>query len=296
MARSTVTLDLDEQFHSVKHAIWQIYPTGSKTRVLESRPNTLVRPSWRISYLTHRDEQLTSRRYRQVVDWTIDYYGINRADVMDKMNAFERSIKFGGKRFRFVNLIPAWRFDWQYPEVVLTSTGDGSLAAGSYLVRVSAIDLCDNESAASVAQTVDVVAPDNAIAVRIPRVPYSQPLFKEFRVYVNGHREASVELPERYFGAFYPQAVIRDLLGTGPVPLEPSDTVRVRWQFLRVTGYASGSREDDVNNGVFTGNISLQTSVEQEHDRVQAPLIQYVEAETTLNVTDRFTIVVGEVL
>jgi hypothetical protein len=296
MSRSTATMDLEEQFHSVKHAIWQIYPVGSKARVLESRPNTLVRPSWRVSYLTHRDEQLTSRRYRQVVDWIIDYYGISRADVMDKMNAFERSIKFGGKRFRWVNLIPAWRFDWQYPEVVLTTAGDGSLVPGSYLVRVSAVDLCDNESAASVAQEVVVAAPKNSIGVRIPRVPYSQPLFKKYNVYVNGHREVSVDLPERYGGAFYPQTAIKNLLGSGPAPLEPSDTVRVRWQFLRVTGYAAGSREDDVTNGVFTGNITLQTTVEQEHDREQAPLIQYVEAETTLNVDDKFTIVVGEVL
>lgn len=296
MPRSTVTLDLDEQFHSVKHAIWEIYPTGSKTRVLESRPNTLVRPSWRVSYLTHRDEQLTSRRYRQVVDWTIDYYGVNRADVMDKMNTFERSLKQGGKHFRFVNLIPAWRFDWQYPEVTLTPSGDGSLVPGTYQVRVSAIDLCDNESAASIAQAVVLADPNYSIAVRIPRVPYSQPLFKQFKVYVNGHLEATVDLPERYGGAFYPQAVIRDLLGSGPAPLEPGDTVRVRWQFLRVTGYASGSREDDVSNGVFTGNISLQTAVEQEHDRFQVPLIQHIEAETTLNIDDKFTIVVGEVL
>jgi len=291
VARSTVTLDLDEQFHSVKHAIWNLYPIGSKTRVLEDRPVTLVRPSWRVTYLTHRDEQLTSRRYRQIIDWTIDYYGMNRADVMDRLGAFERSMKQGGPRFRLVNLIPAWRFDWQYPPPVLAPTGDGNIAPGKYAVRVSAIDICDNESAASVPQDVVVAAPDDAIRVRVLRVPYSSPLFKQFRIYVNGHREAVVDLSGRV-GPLYPQVVIRDLLGTGPAPLDPSDTVRVRWQYLRVTGFAASNREDDVNNGVFTGNINLQTTVEQEHDRVQLPTIDYLEVQTEVNTSGSFTIVV----
>jgi hypothetical protein len=86
--------------------------------------------------------------------------------------------------------------------------------------------------------------------------------------------------------------VITNLLGDGPVPQEPSDTVRVRWQNLRVTSYVASSREDDVNNGVYTGNINLQTTVEQEHDRVQLSPIEHIEAEVTLNVEDKFTIVV----
>ncbi len=291
MPRSTVTLDLDEQFHSVKHAIWNLYPVGSKTRVLEDRPVTLVRPSWRVSYLTHRDEQLTSRRYRQVVDWTIDYYGNNRADVMDRIGAFERSMKQGGPRFRLVNLIPAWRFDWQYPPPIAAPTGDGNLAPGTYAVRVGAVDICDNESAASVPLDIVVADPNNAIRVRVLRVPYSSPLFKQYIVYVDGHREASISLPNRT-GVLYPELVIRDLLGTGPAPVEPSDTVRVRWQHLRVTAFAASSREDEVKNGVFTGNINLQTTVEQEHDRVQLPAIEYIEAQTEVNSSGSFTIVV----
>lgn len=291
MPRSTVTLDLDEQFHSVKHAIWNLYPVGSKTRVLEDRPVTLVRPSWRVSYLTHRDEQLTSRRYRQIVDWTIDYYGANRADVMDRIGAFERAMKQGGPRFRLVNLIPAWRFDWQYPPPVLTTLADGNIAPGTYAVRVSAVDICDNESAASVSQDVVIADPDNAIKVRVLRVPYSSPLFKQYRVYINGHREGSVDLPYRS-GLLYPEVVIRDLLGSGPAPLEPSDTVRVRWQHLRVTSFAASNREDDVKNGVFTGNISLQTTVEQEHDRVQYPAVEHMEMLTEVNASGSFNIIV----
>lgn len=291
MARSTVTIDIEEQFHSVKHAIWGLYPTGSKQRVLEERPNTLVRPSWRVTYLTHRDEQLTSRRYRQIVDWVIDYYGVNRSDVMDKMNLFERSMKQGGKRFRLVNLIPAWRFSWQYPPISVAPTVGGTLVPGTYLVRVSAVDICDNESAASESQAITLVAPDNAIGLRIPRVPYSSPLFTDFKVYVNGHQEGAVELPRRN-DLLYPQTVISNLLGTGVSPQEPSDTVRVRWQNLRVTGFAASSREDDITNGVFTGSMNLQTTVEQEHDRVQLPAIEHIEAETTVNSDGRFTIVV----
>lgn len=292
MARSTVTIDLEEQMHSVKHAIWDLYPVGSKTRVIDERPGTLVRPSWRISYLTHRDEQLTSRRYRQVIDWTIDYYGSNRMDVMDKINMFERSMKHGGKRFRLVNLIPAWRFGWQYPPVVVTPIADGAIAPGTYQVRVSAVDACGNESAASAPQEVVIEAPNNAIKIRIPRVPYSSPLFKEFRIYVDGHREGAVDLPLRS-SYLYPQVVIRNLLGTGVAPAEPSDTIRVRWQNLRVTGFAASSREDDVKGGVFTGNISLQTTVEQEHPHEQVPVVGRLEVETTLNEYDRFTITVG---
>ena len=292
MARSTVTLDLEEQLHSVKHAIWNLYPVGSKTRVMDERPNVLVRPSWRISYLNHRNEQITSRRYRQVVDWTIDYYGMNRADVMDKMNVFERSMKHGGQRFRLVNLIPAWRFDWQYPPVNVEPWGDGTIVPGMYQVRVSAVDVCDNESAASAPQEVVVEAPDNAIKIRIPRVPYSTPLFKQFKVYVDEHLEGLVELPFRS-GSLYPQTLITNLLGTGAAPIDPSDTVRVRWQNLRVTGYAASSREDDISNGVFTGNISLQTTVEQENDHVQVSTIGYLEVATALTESDRFTITVG---
>ena len=291
MVRSTVTIDIEEQFHSLKHAIWSIYPVGSKQRVLEERPNILVRPSWRVTYLTHRDEQLTSRRFRQIVDWTIDYYGSNRADVMDKMNLFERSMKQGGPRFRLINLIPAWRFSWQYPPVSIATSGDGFLLPGTYEVRVSAIDICDNESAASAAQVITLASTDSAISIRIPRVPYSSPLFKQFKIYVNGHQEASVDLPYRN-DLLYPQTVISNLLGTGPAPKEPDDTVRVRWQNLRVTGFAASSREDDITNGVFTGNINLQTTVEQEHDRVQLPAIEHIEAETTVNSDGKFTIVV----
>jgi len=278
--------------HSVKHAIWELYPVGSKTRVLDQRPNTLVRPSWRISYLTHRDEQLTSRRYRQIADWTIDYYGMNRSDVMDKITLFERSMKHGGKRHRLVNLIPAWRFDWQYPEPITATLNDGAIAPGTYQVRISAIDMCDNESAASAPLTVVVEAPNNAIRVRVPRVPWSSPLFKEYKIYVDGFLQGSVDLPPRN-SYLYPQTVIRNLLGSGNTPKEPSDTIRVRWQNLRVTGFAASSREDDISNGVFTGNISLQTTVEQEHDRVQTPTIEHIEVDTGLNAYDRFTITVG---
>lgn len=291
MARSTVTIDLDEQFHSLKHAIWCLYPTTTKVRVLEDRPVTLVRPSWRVSYLNHRNEQITSRRYRQVVDWTIDYFGSNRMDVMDKINAFEMSIKYGGIRFRLVNLIQAWRFDWQYPPVDLESIGGGALLPGTYQVRVGAVDVAGNESAASVAQSVVIAAPDNAIGFRIPRVPYSQPLFKQFKIYVDGHQEASIAAPARN-SFLYPEGLITNLLGNGAAPKEPSDTVRVRWQNLRVTSFAASNREDDINNGVFTGNIDLQTTVEQEHARIQIPAIEHIEAETTLNGSDKFTIVV----
>jgi hypothetical protein len=225
-----------------------------------------------------------------VVDWTIDYYGVNRADVMDKMNALERSMKQGGKRFRLVNLIPAWRFDWQYPPVTVAPTASGALAPATYSVRVSAIDLFGNESAASIPQDITLVAPDNAIGVRVPRVPYSSPLFKQFNIYVDGHHEASVDLPARD-GFLYPQTVISNLLGDGPAPVEPSDTVRVRWQHLRVTSYVASSREDDVNNGVYTGNINLQTTVEQEHDRVQLSPIEHIEAEVTIDTSGKFTII-----
>lgn len=285
-------MDLEEQFHSVKHAIWSLYPAGSKARVLEERPGTLVRPSWRVTYLTHRDEQITSRRYRQVIDWTIDYYGSNRADVMDQLNMFERSLRHGGKHYRIVNMIPAWRFNWQYPEVFVDAVPGGELDAGTYEVRVSGIDLCGNESAASAPQEVEIDSTNNAISIRIPRVPYSAPLFQAFVVYVDGHEEERIPMPDSQ-GLLYPAAVITDLLGTGDGPSDPNDTLRVRWKFLRVTGYSSSSREDDIKNGVFTGNVSLQTTIEQEHDHWQVPSVGYLQVDTTLNYSDRFSIVVG---
>jgi hypothetical protein len=292
VARSSVQIDLEEQMHSVRHCIFCMYPTGSKVRILDQRPNTLFRPSWRVSYLTHRNEQLTSRRYRQVVDWTIDYYGVNRIDVMDQIDQFEKNIKHGGKRYRLVNLIPAVRFNWQYPQVYVDPSVGGSLTPGAYRVRVSAIDLYGTESGASVQQVVTLDAEHNSIKVRIPRVPYSQPLFKQFVVYVNEHEESRANLPQRWTTT-YPQTEITNLLATGAAPKEPSDTIRVAWQYLRVTGFAASSREDEINNGVFTGNISLQTAVEQESDRVQVPVMERIEVATQLNYIDNFTITIG---
>lgn len=288
-------MDLEEQFLSIKHAIWNSYVVGSKVRVLDTRPDTLVRPSWRISYLTHRDQQITPRMYRQIVDWTIEYYGNNRADVMDRLQMLERIFKQGGNNHRLVNLIPAWRFDWQYPQVFVTPQTDvaGTLMVGTtYHIRVSGIDVCDSESAASVEQTIVLGPGENAFKVRIPRVPYSQPLFKQYNVYVDGHKEATVTTPNRN-GLLYPEVVVKGLLGTGAAPTDPSDTVRVRWMFLRVTGYASSSREDEVRNGVFTGNVSLQTTIEQEHDRVQAPAIEQIGVTAQLPDGEAFFITVG---
>jgi hypothetical protein len=258
------------------------------------RPPVLIRPSWRVTYLTHRTEQVNSRKYRQVVDWVIDYYGSNRIDVMDKLDLFERSFKQGGENHRLVNLIRAWRTDWQFPPVVLTPLTEttGTVPEGDHLVRVSGVDVYGNESAASVAQTVTLGSGQNAIKVRIPRIPYSSPLFKSYTVYVDGHEEGHASLPARGL-QLYPQVVITNLLGTGAAPPDPTDTVSVRWAFLRVTGYAASSREDDINNGVFTGNISLQTTVEQEHERKQVDTIQHLEVDTTILPSDSFTIVVG---
>jgi hypothetical protein len=247
VARSSVQLELEDQMHSVRHAIFCMYPTGSKVRIIDQRPNTLVRPSWRISFLNLHSQQITSRRYRQVVDWTIDYYGVTRMDVMDQLSQFERNIRHGGKRYRLVNLIPAERQNWQYPQVYVDPYVGGSLTPGDYRVRVSAIDLRGTESGASVEQAVTLDANHNAIKIRIPRVPYSQPLFKQYVVYVNEHEEVRVNLPQRWTGT-YAMAEITNLLGTGAAPKEPSDTIRIAWQYLRVTGFASSSREDDINN------------------------------------------------
>ena len=294
VVRSTVSPDLEEQFWSVQHAVWSIYSTGNRVRILSERPEKLQRPSWRVRYLTHRTEQQSSRHFRQIADWTLDYYGTDRVDVMDKLDRFERSIMQGGSSHRLVRLIPAWRYLWQFPQITATPVTDvaGTLIAGdTYHVRVSGVDVCGNESAASVEQLVLLPVGTDAINIRIPRIPYSQPLFKNYHVYVDGHREAILPSVEPQ-GLLYPQVVITGLLGSGAAPLNPSDTVRVRWAFLRVTGFASGIREDDVDNGVFTGNVHLQTTMEAEHDRVQAPAIQHVEALASIP-DDSFTITVG---
>lgn len=291
--RSSPLLSLEEQFQSIKHAIWASYPVGSKPRVLESRPGTLIRPSWRVSYLTHHDQQIMSRVFRQVVDWTIDYYGMNRMDVQDRLNDLELVFKQGGTQHRLVNLIPAWRFDWQFPQVFLDPLTDvvGVIPAGVHHVRVSGIDVCDDKSGASADQTVTLAPGQNAIRVRLPRVPYSHPVFKQYAIYIDGHQERVIDTPSRD-GMLYPQTLITNLLGTGAAPIDPADTVRVRWKFLRVTGFAASSTEDDVKSGVFTGNISLQTTVEQEHERTQLPTVERVDILTTVP-DGQFTITVG---
>jgi hypothetical protein len=239
------------------------------------------------------------RTYRQVVDWVIDYYAMNRADSMDRIGLLERTIKHGGSNYRLVNLIPALRFDWQFPQagdIQPKTDVAGSVPVGIHHVRVSGIDLCGIESAASVAQDVTLGTGQNAIRVQLQRVPYSRPFFTGYRVYVDGHLEARIpELTNS--GPYYPETLIKSLLGTGTAPYDPDSTLRVHWKYLRVTGWAASHREDEVKNGVFTSNISLQTSVEQEHPRVHVPLIEEVSIATTITPPDgAFTITVGAAL
>lgn len=260
-------MDYNDRLLSIRHLLYTTFQdriAQDNMRFLtEGRVVNSQRPIWRIRRINHRTEDLGKAGYRDVDQWSINYWATNRLDADTTLQAFQQAIISGGVGSRHSNRIPGWRFSWQYPQPVVSQLSDvGSLAQGqSYEIRVSGIDLCDNESAASAPLLVPLVAPNNTLSVRILRQPFLAPLFRSYNIYVNGHLLENILHPTTQL---YPVAMVGSVNPSGKLPLDPSNSVPIRWKFIRVDSYNDATREDDITDGLFNSTITMQTSTYQE--------------------------------
>jgi hypothetical protein len=276
-----VTISMEDQVRSVYRLLWVLYADRrfNGLRIEMQRVKQLVRPHMRLEHLS-----FSSRGYGRGIEqdnslFAITYYATSRKDAEDVVDIFHNYITNGGADFGSIDLIPAWRFGWNFPQPFVESRAGGILSAGTYEVRVSGFDICGNESAASKAMSIVLDGTNyNAIYVMIPRVPWAHPLFPSYNVFVNGHLEQAVVMPR--WG--YPNVTFTTLKGTGRPPWEAIDQNgninAVRWKFLRVENFSSSIREDLIENGVFQATITLETSIMQARALPQTGVIENVQS------------------
>src|SRR5215471_20454104 len=231
-------LDLDDQFRSVYRMLWTLY--GVQRRA-----------GMRVEQTISREVDRGSGIYEDQAQYAITYYGTGRGDCLKTSGLLRQYLENGGEDYSNRYLIPAWKFGWNFPQPLdIELSAGGTIPQGNHLVRISGIDVCGNESAASEGINVTVDG-TQGLSITIPRVPWNHPLFPEYNVSVDGHLEtANVLMPT--WG--YPLATVNSLTGTGPAPPEAQtsqgDLNAVRWKFLRVTMMNSTLREDPIENGV----------------------------------------------
>jgi len=287
-------IDLDDQTRSVNRMLWKLFaprvalPGGFRIELQRTRK--LQRPQMRLERTNHRTVNLGSGLYRDDCQFAITYYGLDRMDVDKVIAEIKQFIDNGGTDYSFIDTIPAWRFGWAFPQpldLAQDTTVVGTIPAGTYQVRISGVDRCGNESAASPNLPV-VLASPGSFFLRVPRVPWNQPLFRQYKCYVNGHLEATITMPQ--WG--YPTFSLTHLVGTGVAPKEMTNLDgslnAIRWRFLRVTRFASNVQEDLLNNGMWQGTITLETSIHQPRLRTQDQIIGHVD--TVVTVTDNVSL------
>jgi hypothetical protein len=264
-------VDFNDRLLSLRLHIWDAFATqiagGLRIETL-GRVQNFTRPMVNIRSINYRAIDHGALSYVHNDQWSISYYGLDEPDVAAFETTFGRSIESNGLRNKLARRIKGYRFNWQYPQPVVTpKTVVGSaLPVAQYEVRVSGIDMCDVESAASAPLLVNVVAPDNALRIRLKRQPSIGDLFKAYRVYVNGHLESTITKP---LNQLYPTVVIGSLVGTGSAPLAVSENIAIRWRYLRVENYSITTREDEIQDGLFDAFITLETTVYEERERPQ---------------------------
>jgi len=285
-------LDLDDQFRSVYRFLWDLFEnerapssppsTRPGLRIEDKRFRQLTRPSIRLEQTIHREVDRGSGIKEDQVQYAITYYGVDRSDTTKAVSKMAHYLEFGGTDYSNRYLIPAWKFGWNFPQPVdVELSAGGTVPQGDHQIRVSGIDVCGNESAASL-PTVVTVDGTQEMTIQIARVPWNHPLFPQYNVYVDGHLETNVQMPT--WG--YPMATISSLTGTGSPPLEASNPQgglnAVRWKFLRVFTFASTVREDPVENGVFQSTTTMETSMIQARVLPQNPIMEYLSTTIDL--------------
>jgi hypothetical protein len=269
----------------MRHLVYDTFKDRTNMRFLtEGRVQNSQRPIWSVRRINHRIQDLGRAGYADIDQWSLAYWSTDRQDADFTLEAIKQAIVSGGIGSRRSNRIPGWRFNWQYPQPVISQVvGTGSLAQNqAYQVRVSGIDLCDNESAASIPLLVTLVAPNNTLSIRILREPYLAPLFKSYNVYINGHLQINILHPTVQL---YPVATIETVVDSGAIPREPSNDNPTRWKYIRVDSYNDSVREDDITNGLFNATITLQTSTYQEKNFDQPEAVWEITGTQIVNDT-----------
>jgi len=269
-------LDLDDQFRSVYRMLWELYSqerAQNSLRIEDKRYRQLTRPSIRVEQTINREVDRGNYMKEDQVQYAITYYGTSRSDCLKAVSKLQGYIEYGGEDYKNRYLIQAWKFGWNFPQpVAIEPRAGGTIPKGDHMVRISGIDECGNESAASLGSLVTLDG-TQGFNVVIPRVPWVHPVFPQYNVYVDGHLEANVLMPTWN----YPSSEIYGLAGTGQSPLEAisgGEQNAVRWKFLRVTQLASTIREDGVENGVFQSTTTLETSMIQARILPQVPIME----------------------
>jgi hypothetical protein len=270
-------LDLDDQFRSVFRMLWTLLSQERTAglRVEDQRSFKLIRPMMRLEQTISREVDRGNYMKEDQVQYAITYYGTSRADCAKIISLINSYVEFGGEDYENRYLIQAWKFGWNFPAPVsIELRAGGTVPNGDHTVRISGVDVCGNESAASLSQTVTMGTGNNSFNIVIPRVPWVHPLFPSYFVYVDGHQEISTLMPKWN----YPAAEINGLSGTGHPPLEATtiqgDQNAVRWKFLRVTSLGNVIREDTVENGAFQSTMTLETSMIQARILPQVPIME----------------------
>lgn len=266
----------------------------------EGRLLDFTRPLWKINRISHRTVNYGAGGFRDDCQWVLEYYGLTRQEVDGTLSIFKDAME-NGLRYGDFYRIPGYRFNWRYPQPDAqpnTVLGSG-IPATTYSVRVSGLDVCGNESAASLPVLVTLVSPDNAIRIRILRAPSIAPVFHAYNIYINNHLEiAGLVQPGISNGQVvgglntaYAIASIESLLGNGLPPIE--DPVPVRWHFVRVESYVDSTSEDDEQDGLFNGQINMMTSVFNERDYPQADVVRHLGINIKVHPTDTPVVPVG---
>jgi hypothetical protein len=278
-------MNQDDMFRSVYRLLWQLYAAerAAGLRIEDKRSQKLTRPHMRLEQTAEKGRDFGDGLQRKDCQYAITYYGTSRQDCTAVVAKLYSYLKEGGREFDTLDLIPGWRFGWNFPQPYVELRAGGTIPTGDHIVRISGIDVCGNESAASFALH-GVTDGAQLIHIRIPRVTWNHPLFPSYNVFVDGHLEASVDMPQ--WG--YPSVDIESLVGTGRVPLEailPSGELRsVRWRHMRVTDYSSVQREDLLENGLFQSTITLGTTFMGTREPLQTGVMENVEFVQTLEV------------
>lgn len=179
--------------------------------------------------------------------------------------------------------IPLYLWSWQYLRAQVTEdAGNGSIPAGQVSVRVSAVNVGDEESLAGPSEVVAVAA-NAAVEVLIPPWPREGRVAKEYRVYAGSVGaevlEATVTgLPDAPVPVVH---TLTSLAGTGdPVP---TDSVFFH-RFMCVDEASVQDRvmEHPELDGVFNGFVTFTTDVTTVRD----PVAQWPKAVADIEISD----------
>src|SRR3954470_5577483 len=167
-------MDLDDQLRSIFRMLWELFvqERAAGLRIEKERVDKLIRPHMRLEQLSHRSNDRGSGMWLDEVLYAITIYGKNRMDTSKMVTKIQQYLENGGSDYSNLYTIQGWRFGWSFPQPYVELRADGTVPVGDHMLRVSGIDICGNESAASVQQVITLVDGTQSFEVRIPRVTW----------------------------------------------------------------------------------------------------------------------------